>query len=87
MVLVLIALGGVVGLAAVVAMLEVGWRRADGPGPRACPDEAGRAEELERQVTAALLAGRLGADRYRATLAAVAHGATSPPARPPGHTR
>lgn len=78
MTLVLIALVGVLGLAGVVGMLETGWRRAGrATRPGIVADDGGLAEDVELDVTAGLLAGRLSCAQYRATLEALAHGETA----------
>ena len=74
MVLLLIGLCGVAVLAGVLGMLELGWRReVPMPAVRSGGDD-GLAEDLERDVAAGLLAGRISAEQYRATLAALAAG-------------
>jgi hypothetical protein len=77
MTLLIVALAGAVALAGILGLLERAWRRA--AAVRFVPPDAliSSAEDVEREVTADLLAGRVTAEHYRAVLAALADEADS----------
>lgn len=74
MTLLIVALCGAVALVGILGLLDLTWRRA--AAVRFIPPDAliGSAEDVEREVTADLLAGRVTAERYRTVLAALAEG-------------
>jgi hypothetical protein len=83
MTLLIVALAGALVLAGILALLERSWRRAS--AVRFVPPDAliSSAEEVEREVTADLLAGRVTAEHYRTVVAALADEAESA-LNPPG---
>jgi hypothetical protein len=82
MTLLIVALAGALALAGILRLLERSWRRAS--SVRFVPPDAliSSAEDVEREVTADLLAGRVTAEHYRTVLAALADEAESVLNRP-----
>ncbi|HZY76381.1 MAG TPA: hypothetical protein VFE40_08685 [Jatrophihabitantaceae bacterium] len=72
MTLLIVALCGLIALAGILCLLEFTWRRA--AAVRFVPPDAllGSVEDVEREVTADLLAGRVTAEHYRSVVAALA---------------
>jgi hypothetical protein len=82
MTLLIVALCGLVALVGILGVLDFTWRRA--AAVRFVPPDAliSSAEDVEREVAADLLAGRVTAEHYRTVLAALADEAESVLNRP-----